>query len=94
MYKRQAKGDGIVITVGAYPQVLPADGKSTAFIVAKVTDEKGKPIAGKEVVFSSTGGQILVKRVRTNEQGLAFSRICSDLLQKGQRKVVKVSGMG
>jgi hypothetical protein len=88
--KSKAKGDGIVITVGAYPQVLPADGKSTAFIVAKVTDEKGKPIAGKEVVFSSTGGQILVKRVRTDEQGLAFSRICSDLLQKGQRKVVKV----
>jgi len=81
---------GIVITVGAYPEVLPADGKSTSFIVAKVTDEKGKPIAGKEVMFSSTGGQILVKRVRTNEQGLAFSRICSELLQKGQRKVVKI----
>jgi hypothetical protein len=88
--KSTAKGNGIIITVGAYPEVLPADGKSTAFIVAKVTDEKGKPIAGKEVSFSSTGGQVLVKAVKTDEQGLAFSRICSELLQKGQRKVVKV----
>jgi len=57
--KSTAKGNGIVITVGAYPDILLADGKSTAFIIAKVSDEKGKPLSGKEVKFSSDGGEIL-----------------------------------
>ncbi len=45
--KSTAKGNGLIITVGDYPDVLPADGKSTVFIVAKVTDEKGKPMPYK-----------------------------------------------
>jgi hypothetical protein len=84
------KGDGMVIIVGAYPEVLPADGKSTAFIVAKVTDEKGKPIAGREIRFSSDGGKILVLRAKTDSQGIAFSRICSEKLPKGQKKIVRI----
>ncbi|MFA0743187.1 MAG: hypothetical protein DFNUSKGM_003321, partial [Candidatus Fervidibacter sacchari] len=88
--KSTAKGNGMVIIVGAYPEVLPADGKSTAFIVAKVTDEKGKPIAGKEISFSSNGGKILVSKAKTDIQGIAFSRICSEVLPKGQKKMVKV----
>jgi len=58
--KSTGKGNGLMITVGAYPEVLPADGKSTAFIVAKVTDETGKPLVGKEVLFWADGGQVLV----------------------------------
>ena len=88
--KSTAKGNGIVITVGAYPDVLPADGKSTAFIVAKVTNEKGKPLSGRDVSFVSTGGRILIKEAKTNEQGITFSRLLSEPLGKGEKKVVRV----
>ena len=88
--KSTAKGNGMVITVGAYPDVLPADGKSTAFIVAKVTDEKGNPLPGKTVRFSADGGKLLVPQALTDETGVALSRVCSEGLKKGQRKVVTV----
>ena len=69
---------------------MPADGKSTAFIVAKVTDEKGKPLAGKEVLFSANGGQVLVRKAVTDGQGLAISRLCSERLPKGKKKIVRI----
>jgi hypothetical protein len=88
--KSTAKENGIIITVGAYPEVLPADGKSTAFIVAKVTDEKGKPLSGKVVKFSSNGGNLLIRQAETDENGMALSRICSEVLGKGVKKIVTV----
>ncbi len=80
----------MVITVGAYPDVLPADGKSTAFIVAKVTDEKGNPLSGREVQFTSDGGQILVRKAKTDGQGIVLSRLCSEKLPKGKKKIVTI----
>gem|GEM_PF-2219416 len=88
--KSTAKGNGLVITVGAYPDVLPADGRSTAFIVAKVTDEKGNPLSGREVQFTSDGGQILVRKAKTDGQGIVLSRLCSEKLPKGKKKIVTI----
>ncbi|MDW8028557.1 MAG: Ig-like domain-containing protein [Armatimonadota bacterium] len=88
--KSIAKVKGLIIAVGAYPDVLPADGKSTAFIVAKVTDEKGNSVVGKEVRFASDGGKLLVSRSVTDERGVALSRLCSEVLPEGKKKFVKV----
>jgi len=55
-----------------------------------VTDEKGNAVAGKEVRFFADGGRLLISRAVTDSQGLAFSRLCSEVLPKGQRKVVRV----
>jgi hypothetical protein len=88
--KSTAKENGIIITVGAYPEVLPTDGKSTAFIVAKVMDEKGNPLSGRFVNFSTNGGNLLVRQTETDGNGIALSRICSEVLRKGIRKIVTI----
>jgi PKD repeat protein len=64
-------GPAAHIVLGAGDDVLEADGESSTIVQAHVMDRHGHGLAGQEVHFLATLGDILPVVTRTDEQGIA-----------------------
>ena len=62
-------------TISVEPNVLPADGESTALVRIRLTDARGLPLQNQNVVFRSTLGSIAPRMTRTAYYGDATAVI-------------------
>lgn len=62
-------------TISVEPNVLPADGRSTALVRVRLTDPRGLPLQNQNVVFRSTIGSIAPRMTRTAYYGDATAVI-------------------
>ncbi|MCL5283616.1 MAG: Ig-like domain-containing protein [Armatimonadetes bacterium] len=72
----QPASQKIFISLSATPDTLNADGRSTAQIVATVTDANGLPISGRSVEFQrlSGGGSLMPETIVTDRNGQVRAR--------------------
>lgn len=63
------------LTLSTGSQSIPADGESSTFVRASVTDTSGNPVEGITVDFTTSEGELDQKTTTTNARGIAEVRL-------------------
>jgi len=80
-------------TISVEPNVLPADGESTALVRIRLTDPRGLPIQRQNVVFRSTIGSIAPRMTITDYYGGATAQITAPTEPGGGYIVVNAGAL-
>jgi hypothetical protein len=85
---------GVSAELEAFPDVLNADGVSTCVVRLVLRDDKGKPIRGRSVLFSTNGDGVMDPSPESTYVGPIQTGIVMATNPEGVANVKYVAGLG